>query len=116
MQGAVNPRASVEEGAAEALEPDWKRPDWLEVLPPMEVLHITHPRAEVVLVMLHPAVVGLDWKQAALLEVRPQMEVVQIPRPRAKAALDMPHPAAAVGQLVGIVACNPLPRAALLRH
>lgn len=79
MQGAVNLRASVAEGAAEALEADWKRPAWLESRAQTEVRHTPRPQAEADLDMppLAAAVVG----QVAVVEKatipvgQPQREV-----------------------------------------
>ena len=48
--GEVNPKASVAEGKAEALGPDWKPPAW------RAVLHTPRPRAEAVLEMPHRVV------------------------------------------------------------
>ena len=49
--GEVNPKASVAEGKAEALGPDWKPPAW------RAVLHTPRPQAEAVLDMPQRAVV-----------------------------------------------------------
>ncbi|WP_296419298.1 hypothetical protein [Vulcanococcus sp. DEBay_Sum22DG08_74] len=60
VQGAINPRASVAEGAAEALEPEWKRKASLESRAQTGGRPTPRPQAEADLDMppLAAAVVG----------------------------------------------------------
>ena len=66
MQGAVNPRASVAEGAAEALEADWKRPASLESRAQTGARHTPHPQAEADLDMRPLAAAAVE--QVAVVE------------------------------------------------